>query len=53
MNFEASAEYVATSAFRFMDRNATLEVMRDVYSRIARGEFCDVAQFRKRSELLV
>lgn len=53
MTFEASTEYVAAFAFRFMERNATPEVMRYVYRRVARSEVCDLAQFRKRSELLV
>lgn len=38
MTFEALPEYVAASAFRFLDKGLKTEEMLDIYNRIAAGE---------------
>lgn len=42
-SFELDLDYVAASAFRFIERETPLSVMRDMYERILHGEEVDVA----------
>lgn len=47
MAFEASPEYVAASAFRFLDKNTLPESMRNVYDRIISGDSVNIELCRK------
>lgn len=47
MAFELSREYTALSAFRFMEKRAPVEAMRQVYDRVMAGEHVDITQLRK------
>ena len=40
--FERSREYVASSAFRFLDKRSTYEEMREIFDRIEKGKPVDV-----------
>lgn len=51
MTFEALAEYVGASAFRFLDKGAPPEVIRDLYDRICAGESVSVAEVRSQAAL--
>lgn len=51
LSFEMSREYVAASAFRFLDREASPETMRHVYEQIMRGEPVDMARHRAQGQL--
>jgi site-specific DNA-methyltransferase (cytosine-N4-specific) len=51
MAFEALPEYVAASAFRFLDKGMGPEQMRDLYDRIATGGQVCIEKFRKQGEL--
>lgn len=45
MAFELSREYLAASAFRFLDRGVTQEEMREIFDRIEVGETVDLSEF--------
>ena len=45
LSVELSREYVAASAFRFLTRDNTHTEMRELYERIARGEFVDLDRY--------
>ncbi|KAF1685989.1 site-specific DNA-methyltransferase [Pseudoxanthomonas broegbernensis] len=47
MAFEILREYVGTSAFRFIDKDTTPKVMKDIYKRIISGESVDLDEYRK------
>lgn len=47
MTFETLPEYVAASVFRFFDKNATPEQMKDVYERILNGESVDLDSLKR------
>ncbi|KVD68994.1 DNA methyltransferase [Burkholderia ubonensis] len=49
--FEALPEYVAASAFRFMDKEVAVGTMRDVYKRILDGNSVDMNDLRQQSLL--
>ncbi len=51
MTFEALPEYVAASAFRFMDKSASPELMKTVYERIFKGEFVELEELRSQASL--
>lgn len=51
MTFEALAEYVGASAFRFLDRGATPEAMKALYQRIVAGESVALEEHRRQSSL--
>lgn len=51
MAFEALPEYVAASSFRFLDKNASAELMRDLYDRIVAGESVNLDRFRRQTML--
>lgn len=51
MAFEMSREYVAASAFRFLDRGANADVMRCLYDRIVAGEPVDMKHHRAQAQL--
>lgn len=51
MSFEALPDYVGASAFRFLDRNATPEVMQNVYDRIVSGESVNLEDFKFQASL--
>lgn len=53
ISFEKMPEYVAASAFRFLDDSATPEQMRDLYNRIIRGESVDLDCLRKQISLAI
>jgi site-specific DNA-methyltransferase (cytosine-N4-specific) len=45
MAFEENREYVAASAFRFLDKSASPEVMREVYERIVAGRPTEMSDY--------
>jgi DNA modification methylase len=49
--FELSREYVASSAFRFLDKRHTYEEMREIFDRIASGKHVDVTAIRTRYQV--
>lgn len=49
--FEASAEYVAASAFRFLDKGTSPLVMREVYDRIAAGDSVPMKRYVNQTKL--
>jgi len=50
MTFEALPEYVAASAFRFLDKGMTPEAML-LYDRIAAGESVSIEEYRQQTAL--
>lgn len=50
VSFELSRQYVAASAFRFMDRTNSHSEMRDVFDRIERGETVDLTEYTSQRE---
>lgn len=51
MAFEALAEYVAASSFRFLEKGATPDQMRNLYERIKAGESVGLEKFVRQTEL--
>lgn len=51
MAFEALPEYVAASAFRFMEKEATADLMRSVHAQILAGESVAIAELYQQSAL--
>lgn len=51
LSFELSREYVATSAFRFVDRESTADKMRDIYDQILAGMLVDIEGSRSQASL--
>jgi DNA modification methylase len=51
MAFEALADYVGASSFRFLDKGATPENMREVYDRVVSGESVNLDEYRSQSVL--
>jgi DNA modification methylase len=51
MSFEQLPEYVATSAFRFLDKGANADVMRAVHARILEGESVEIERYGQQSVL--
>jgi len=49
--FEELTEYVAGSAFRFLEKDASPELIRDVYARVCAGASIDFAELAKQQEL--
>lgn len=49
--FEALPDYVANSAFRFLDKGTTPEVMRDLYKQILEGGTVDLRMYRKHTPI--
>lgn len=50
--FDLSLEYLAASAFRFIDSDTTESTMRDIYARLLRREPIDMTQFVRQGVLL-
>jgi len=50
--FEMSRDYVATSAFRFLEAETSREMMREIYDRIEAGETLDLERYRPQGSLL-
>jgi len=53
MSFEASAEYVGASAFRFLDKNVTAEIMKTVYEGVVSGNTMAIDDFRNQAQLAI
>jgi site-specific DNA-methyltransferase (cytosine-N4-specific) len=51
LSFELSRDYVATSAFRFLDARNTSEEMRQIFDRIRRGDPIDLGEYTVQGEL--
>lgn len=51
LSFEVLPEYVGASAFRFLDKGVTAEVMRVLYERIVAGESIVLEEYRQQSSL--
>lgn len=51
MAFEALPEYVAASAFRFLDKSTAPEAMKNIYDRIVAGEPVDLTRCRQQDGL--
>lgn len=51
MSFEALPEYVAPSAFRFIDKGTTCAAMQDLHARIMAGESVNMNAFRRQRPL--
>lgn len=49
--FEALPDYVANSSFRFLDKSATPEAMRELHDKIVKGETIDLTEYRKQIAL--
>lgn len=49
--FDLSLEYLASSAFRFVDENTPVETLADIYKTILRGEPVDMTQFVQQGHL--
>jgi site-specific DNA-methyltransferase (cytosine-N4-specific) len=49
--FEALPEYVAASAFRFLDKDPPLEQLKAIYDKITSGDCINIDQYRKQAEL--
>ncbi len=49
--FELSREYVATSAFRFLDRRITREEIQQIFGRIQQGEPVELREYAVQGEL--
>lgn len=49
--FELSREYVATSAFRFLDSRISEEEIRAIFARIYNGELVDLSEYKLQPEL--
>jgi site-specific DNA-methyltransferase (cytosine-N4-specific) len=52
MAFEALPEYVAASAFRFLDKDTPSETMHELYERIVAGESIGLDGYRRQVTLL-
>lgn len=50
--FEERLDYVAASAFRFLDRDTAVAEMRTLYMQIEQGESIDLSAYRKQISLL-
>lgn len=46
MTFEALPEYVAASAFRFLDKSTPPESMQEIHARIVQGDSVDINKYR-------
>jgi site-specific DNA-methyltransferase (cytosine-N4-specific) len=51
--FELSREYVATSAFRFLDRRITQDEMQQIFNRIKQGDPVELREYAVQGELAV
>lgn len=51
MSFEVLPEYVGASVFRFLDKGAAPDLMRDIYERICAGESVCIEDVRAQIEL--
>lgn len=51
LTYEASPEYVAASAFRFLDKGVPLETMQTIYERIIAGESVDIKEYCQQTTL--
>lgn len=49
--FEALPEYVGASSFRFLEKGASPEVMRDLYNRIVSGKSVNLNDYRRQGVL--
>lgn len=49
--FEALADYVGASSFRFVDKETSTDAMRDLYNRITAGESVDMMTYRAQKTL--
>ncbi len=53
VSFELSREYVAASAFRFLDKRITQEEMRQIFDRIEARETVDLTEYEIQGTLSV
>jgi site-specific DNA-methyltransferase (cytosine-N4-specific) len=52
LSFDVSLEYLAASAFRFIDNDVTPPMMKEIYNGILRGEPTDLRDFIQQGVLL-
>lgn len=52
LSFDLSAEYVAASAFRFVDKELPTDDLQDLYSRVLAGELVNVDKYERQASLL-
>lgn len=46
ISFDTEVDYVATSAFRFLDKGTKIETLQEVYAKIKAGESLDLNKYR-------
>lgn len=51
--FEALPEYLAASAFRFMDKDTSPELMRQIHNQILAGESVPMDEYRRQAALML
>ncbi|WP_411383272.1 DNA-methyltransferase [Pseudomonas sp. L7] len=50
-SFEMLPEYVAASAFRFVDKNCEKNDLQNIYDRILNGEYVNLSTYQKQAQL--
>jgi site-specific DNA-methyltransferase (cytosine-N4-specific) len=51
LSFDSEIEYVAASAFRFLDKNTSTDTLRDVYESIKKGGSINISDYRSQMRL--
>ncbi|MCP4168607.1 MAG: site-specific DNA-methyltransferase [Chloroflexi bacterium] len=52
ISFDSEIDYVAASAFRFLEKNASVDTLRDVYESIKSGHSIKLSAYRSQMRLL-